>query len=989
MQELFEAVREACSRGVWSNGVELARASAVSGESESGDEITLRVAQRGGLVAPAVTLHLRDAEWTCDCASTDDPCVHVAAAVIALRRAREAGAALPSARGAPGRIGYRLSRENGALAIERVVVQGDRESRLPATLAAVASGRVEGPAFLATEADVEIERALGSKLRGAIEPQAMSRVLTALAAAQDVRLGSAPVHTSAERALPLGVVEDQGDGFRLSVIRDPRTTETFSNGAALYGDELRALGESSLSGREREELPRGVHFGVDGLPHLVSEVLPALERRIPVEVRTQRLPRRATEPPRILLDVQREGDDLAVLAALVYGRPPTARVDAGRLVHLGGALPLRDEAAEARLVRELATELELAPGHRTRLSGADAVRFARRLERFSGELRGRGHEDFFEAPPLEPRFRVTEDGFDLRFETGDIAAAGMDERGGAGSAEGAAGARSGVATIGAEAVLHAWRAGEPLVALPGAGFAPLPADWLARFGARIAELLAARDANGRLPRAALPDLARLCDALGEPRPPAFEGLRALVDGFERIPAAALPADLTATLRDYQRRGADWLCFLRDAGLGALLADDMGLGKTLEALCAIRGRTLVIAPTSVLHGWQDETRRFRPALRTCTYHGTKRALDSEADVTITTYALLRLDADRLANERWDTIVFDEAQFLKNPDSQVARAALALDADFRVALTGTPVENRLEELWSEMNLVCRGLLGSREDFDARVARPVAAGEPGAAARLRERIRPFVLRRTKAEVAPELPPRTDVVLRCILGEEERTVYDAVRAATLREVREKLAAGGGMMAALEALLRLRQAACDARLVPGQHADRSAKLDLLVETLDEIVAEGHKALVFSQWTSLLDLAEPELARAGIGFLRLDGATRDRGAVVAEFQSPAGPPVLLISLRAGGVGLNLTAADHVFLLDPWWNPAVEDQAADRAHRIGQDRPVIVHRLVAEDTVEERILALQERKRDLARAALGEAGAATAITREDLLALLAE
>ena len=972
-------MRESCSRGIWSSGVELVRAGAVSGEADAGAELTLRVSTRGGLVAPTVTLYPADSEWACDCASPEDPCVHVAAAVIALKRARESGAALPSARGTPGRIGYRLSREGGALCLERVVVQGEQETLLPATLAAVASGRAAGPSFLASKADVEIELALGSRLRGAIETPAMARVLAALAAAGDLRLGGVPVHASTERVLPLGRLEDQGDGFRLSVVRDPRITEAFSNGAMLLGDELRAVGESGLTGRELAELPRGLYFGVDDVPRLVAEVLPSLERRIPVEIRSQRLPRRAAEPPRILLDVQREADALLVLATLVYGQPPIARVDGGRLVHLGGALPLRDEVAEGRLVRELAAELELVPGYRTELSGAEALRFARRLERFRGELRGRGHEGFFEAPPLEPRFSVTQDGFDLRFEPG----------GGANETGQRPGGGSGGASVGAEAVIRAWRAGEPLVALSGAGFAPLPLDWLTRFGARIVELLAARDAQGRLPRAALPDLARLCDALGEPRPPAFEGLRALVDGFDGIPTATLPEGLEATLRGYQRRGVDWLCFLREAGLGALLADDMGLGKTLQALCAIRGRTLVVAPTSVLHGWEQETRRFRPDLRVCRYHGPKRALEPEADVTLTTYAILRLDSVPLAKERWDTLVFDEAQNVKNPDSQVARAALSLDADFRMALTGTPVENRLEELWSELHLLNRGLLGSREEFEARVARPIAEGEPGAAEHLRERIRPFVLRRTKGEVAPELPPRTDVVLRCVLSEEERAVYDAVRATTLREVQEKLATGGGMMAALEALLRLRQAACHSALVPGQHAERSSKLDLLRETLEEVCAEEHKALVFSQWTSLLDLVEPELERAGIGFLRLDGSTRDRGAVVAGFQDPAGPPVLLISLRAGGVGINLTAADHVFLLDPWWNPAVEDQAADRAHRIGQDRPVLVHRLVSEDTVEERILALQERKRDLARAALGEAGAAAAITRADLLALLAE
>jgi superfamily II DNA or RNA helicase len=979
LQEIFDAVRNACSRGTWSSGVELVRAGAVSGESDTGREVTLRVSTRGGLSSPTVTLYPQDAEWACDCLSAEDPCVHVAAAVIAWKRAREGGDALPTARGAPGRIGYRLFRSGKALAMERVVVQGEKETILASTLSALASGRVEGPRFLAGDADVEIERALGPKLRGTIETSAMARTLAALGAVSDVRLDGVPVRASAERALPLGVLEDQGDGFRLSVIRDPRITESFSNGVVLLGDELRAVADSGLTGRELADLPRGVHFAVDDVPRLVAEILPALEGRIPVEIRSQRLPRRATLPPRILLDVQREGDALSVLAILVYGTPPTARIDAGRLVHLGGTLPLRDEAAEARLVRALAVDLELAPGHRAVLHGVEALHFARRLERFRGELRGRGHEDFFEAPPLEPRFRVTEDGFDLRF----VPAGATD-----GSQERAAASRGAASADGA-AVIRAWRAGESLIALPGAGFAPLPADWLARFGPRIAELLAARDAKGRLPRAALPDLARLCDALGVSRPPAFEGLRALVDGFEGIPESQLPVDLTATLRSYQRRGVDWLCFLRDAGLSGLLADDMGLGKTLQALCAIRGRTLVVAPTSVLHGWADETARFRPALRVSRYHGQRRELDPQADVTLTTYAILRLDAERLAAEHWETLVLDEAQNVKNPDSQVARAALSLDADFRIALTGTPVENRLEELWSELHLLNRGLLGSREEFEARVARPIAEGEPGAAERLRERIRPFVLRRTKREVAPELPPRTDVVLRCVLDAEERAIYDAVRAAARVEVQQKLAAGGGVMAALEALLRLRQAACHGALVPGQHATHSAKLDLLRETLEEVCAEDHKALVFSQWTSLLDLVEPELERAGIGFLRLDGSTRDRGAVVAGFQADAGPPVLLISLRAGGVGLNLTAADHVFLLDPWWNPAVEDQAADRAHRIGQDRPVLVHRLVSEDTVEERILALQERKRDLARAALDGAGAASALTRDDLMALLAD
>jgi SNF2 family DNA or RNA helicase len=246
---------------------------------------------------------------------------------------------------------------------------------------------------------------------------------------------------------------------------------------------------------------------------------------------------------------------------------------------------------------------------------------------------------------------------------------------------------------------------------------------------------------------------------------------------------------------------------------------------------------------------------------------------------------------------------------------------------------------------------------------------------------------MRRLKEDVAPELPPRTNIVLRVTLREKERDTYDAVRAATLQEVVSRLSTGSGVLAALEALLRLRQAACHPALLPGQSAETSSKVELLMELIDEAIAEGHKMLVFSQWTSLLDLIEPHLDTAGFAFTRIDGSTRNRGAVVDEFQSENGPPILLASLKAGGVGLNLTAADHVFILDPWWNPFVEDQAADRTHRIGQTRPVSIYRLVTANTVEERVLALQQKKREIANAALGDSAQASALTRADLLALL--
>jgi hypothetical protein len=971
---LFETVRKAASRRAWSRGVELVRGEAVAAEREDGAELRLRVCEPGAVLARAVTLLPDDGAWDCDCGGDEDPCEHVAAAVIAWR---QADGALPRLTpSGVGRIRYALARAPGGLALTRQVVAPDGATEpLAVRLRALAAGRVAGPRVTAGEADLAVDDALDDPRGGPLGRAALVRMVPLLARCDDVRLDDVPVRCDAEPLAPQGFVEDHPGGFLLRVELLPPGGERIGDGFALAGGVLRPLRETRLTGRELAWLPRGALYGLERAAELAGEVLPDLARRIPVEVRTDRLPRAAErrEPPRVVVTTRREGDALAMRADLLYGDPPRARIEEGRLVSLGGAVPPRDEAAERALARRVQGELALPVGAEVLLRDEAALEAAARLREWPGDVRGDAHAAFFRAAPLAPRLAADGERVELWFEPA--------------AAEGATAPAGG--RIDAARALRAWEDGHRLVSLGEGGLAPLPADWLARFGREAAALLEQRRADGSVPRAALPDLARLAAALDAPPPPALDGLRALVDGFTALPSAALPADLRADLRHYQHAGVDWLCFLRDAGLGALLADDMGLGKTLQVLCALpaAGRSLVVCPTSVLQNWADETRRFRPALSVSAYHGPARRLDPGAAVTLTSYALLRLDAEALGVVAWDAVVLDESQAIKNPDSQVARAAFGLRAGWRVAVTGTPVENRLEELWSQMHFANPGLLGSLGSFQQRWARPIATGEPEVAEALRRRLRPFVLRRTKAEVTPELPPRIERVLRCELDREERAVYDAILAATRDDVVQRLAAGANPLAVLEALLRLRQAACHRDLVPGQTADRSSKLELLIEELATAVAEGHKALVFSQWTGLLDRVEPALRAAGIPWTRLDGSTRDRAGVVASFQDAAGPPVLLISLRAGGTGLNLTAADHVFLLDPWWNPAVEDQAADRAHRIGQTRPVEIHRLVAADTVEERVLALQARKRAAAEAALGEAGAAAALTREDLMALL--
>ncbi len=990
---MLDVVRKACLPAIWSQGVKLARDGAVSRVSESKGEMTFRVRASTHPVAPTVTLYLDDEEWSCDCGGKVDPCAHVAAAAIAVSQGTvESGSAsaAPSAV-APAlaaHVGYRLGARDGRLTLARVIVRGEgasrREEPFKGSLASDAV-RVKMPELAPTHDDIRIDRVVSSTSRDVIPLERMSDVLDALSSATDITLDGSPIRTSSERIKPRAIVDDGPNGaLVLRVEADPAVSGVVGLGVAKVDGVLRPLGETATTGERLERLPLVRTFSRNEETELVTRVLPELEKKIEVTVRAKKLAKKSVHArPRIEMDLSHQGHTLSVLPLLVYGDPAIARIDGDAVISLGkGAVPVRKLDQERALLQRLRSELDLVIGRRVHFDGAEATRFAARLRDFQDLVGEHEHAAVFEGKPISARIDVDEEGrFDLVFEHDDAAV----------SSDGEKQEQNDKRRADPALVLRAWRDGLDIVPLEGGGWAPLPAGWLAQHGSRVADLLAARDPDTKkLPRASLVDLASLCDALDTPRPVVVDKLAPLIEGFERIPHAVLPSDLRATLRDYQRQGVNWLAFLRSAGLGGVLADDMGLGKTLQTICSLPeapARSLVVVPKSVVYNWQAEIARFRPGLSVSVYHGPKRTLDPKAAVTLTTYAVLRLDTEKLAAEEWDTVVLDEAQAIKNESSQTARAAFDLRAPFRLALSGTPVENRLEELWSVMHFANPGLLGGRASFQDRYASPIATGDASAAERLRAKIRPVVLRRMKREVLPELPPRTDSVLHVELEDSERVVYDAVRAAARKEVASKLAEGAGVLAALEALLRLRQAACHPALVPGQKAEVSSKIEALLEALEDAAADGHKALVFSQWTSLLDLIEPHLDSAGVRFTRLDGSTKDRGAVVSTFQDPSGPPVLLASLKAGGTGLNLTAADHVFLLDPWWNPAAEDQAADRAHRMGQERPVIVYRMVAKDTVEERILALQEKKRALADVALGAAGAAAAITREELLALL--
>jgi superfamily II DNA or RNA helicase len=533
-----------------------------------------------------------------------------------------------------------------------------------------------------------------------------------------------------------------------------------------------------------------------------------------------------------------------------------------------------------------------------------------------------------------------------------------------------------------------------LVRLDDGRYLPVPCERIRRIGETLVELFEhdALGASGTL-RLPCPQVARLRDL-------EFEREAARLDAADSgVPDTVLPpANFRATLRPYQQEGLAWLQSLRHHGRGGILADDMGLGKTIQTLAHLalekqhgrrRGPSLIVAPVSLLGNWHREIARFAPDLEVVVSHGAGRGESvprwGRADIVITSYSLLHVDRTVLAAQEFYFVILDEAQIIKNPRAQVSRAARALPAVHRLCLTGTPVENHLGELWSLCDFLQPGLLGDARSFQRLYRTPIEKlALASRAAALRRRLQPYVLRRTKDAVARELPPKMQILEVIRFDEAQRDRYDGIRLAMHRRVRDTIARHGlarSRITFLDALLKLRQVCCDPRLVAA--LDRSgtdvrpsigsAKLDWLMRAVPEMISVGRRILVFSQFTSMLNLIATALDERAIAYEMLTGATRDRGARTDAFQAGS-VPVLLLSLKAGGTGLNLTAADTVIHYDPWWNPAAEMQATDRAHRIGQDKPVFVYKLVAEASVEEKILRLQAGKQALLAALYAESGA---------------
>jgi superfamily II DNA or RNA helicase len=549
---------------------------------------------------------------------------------------------------------------------------------------------------------------------------------------------------------------------------------------------------------------------------------------------------------------------------------------------------------------------------------------------------------------------------------------------------------------------------------------PVPPDRLRMLAKVLLELY--RDGNKlRAPQLRAPLIAELCASLHDAERPLRwvgdtrirEQAFAMAMGPRRAAAAsAPPPELRADLRPYQRDGVAWLQHLREHGAGGILADDMGLGKTLQTIAHIliekqHGRldrpAMVVTLTSLVGNWHRELERFAPSLKVCVYHGPDRAAHRSElaahDVVITTYPLVARDRAELAGTPLHLLVLDEAHAIKNDGAQAAEAVRRLVARHRVCLSGTPIENHLGELWSLFDFLMPGLLGSRDDFHLRFREPIEArGDKQRVTALRDTVRPYILRRTKNAVARELPGKTHLVRAIGLGGAQRELYESIRVAAHADVRNHIRSrglAGSTIAILDALLKLRQVCCDPRLVAcdaARDVSGSAKLDVLLELIGAQLGDGRRILVFSQFARMLGLISEGLLARGVGHVTLTGSTPDRQKPIDAFQTGRAD-VFLISLKAGGAGLNLVGADTVIHYDPWWNPAAQAQATDRAHRIGQTKPVFVHDLIIAGSVEERMLSLQRHKRDLADAILEpESRRGTRLSErdvDDLLAPLAE
>lgn len=983
LESLQQHLQKSCLPGIWSKGVSLSRNATFYIDQKKSDEIQLRIKTSGSTSTPQVSLWLEEEDAYCNCGDRNEPCAHIIAAVLFLSRPET----LPTenietfpTRNPVNHILYRFISENDRLGLQRLFCYGENQiplsNSLVSLIGGIRSGRISLPDPAPTEFDLRIDQLLTpSSLQSKnssthwLETSQIPALFKHLENSSHIEFEARKItlHSKLSRRTlwirdcPDETLYTQGYRFQFQVSWNPPCEKFFRNGVGLYQNKLFPIHFPALNSEETRWIhPDGIFITFEQAVDFISKTLKELELKMPIVMQSLCFPKTvALEPYMILKTEQLQNHTLFVTPEIVYGDPPLAVLRQNQLQLLQDfQIPIRNLAFEKQLSRKLQNELHLQCNQTSRFEGKDAIEFTRRAHAW--KLKGIA-SDTFRSLQLHPEFSFNQGQCFIQFST---------PQGG---------------KISFNSVLHSWKNREPYIHLDDGRWAELPVGWLRRYGTLARRIQEAQNHHqGTLPTSLLADAIRLekCilqkDTLNSP----LESIRKKLEATNlSLPTCPLPipSELWNQLRPYQQLGVHWLWAHRELEMGALLADDMGLGKTLQSIAALHtGKTLILTPTSVLDHWASQLEKYRPDLKFQRFHGSQRKWNTQIPITLSTYGILKQNPEIFCQTQWETILLDESHLIKNPESQIAQIVHQLTGKFRLALSGTPIENRLSDLLSQFQFIAPGLFSPQE---------IEEPSPN---EIQQRIRPFILRRLKEEVAPELPPKTEIELHCELDSTEQEIYNSHLAAlqTTDSIDSNNAHNTDPLSLLTGLLRLRQVCCHPKLVPGvsySHS-HSSKISLLLETLSHSLQGKHKCLVFSQWTSLLDLIEPLLQSGQIPYLRLDGKTRDRETIVQTFNSIEGPPLLLISLKAGGVGLNLTAADHVYILDPWWNPAVENQAADRAHRIGQYHPVCVYRLVTKNTIEDRVQALKKGKSELSAQLLGDVEN-HAPTRNELIELI--
>ena len=943
---LFTEIKTLLTPALWSEAVQMARSAQFAITSQEEDKISLQLHLPGQKIHPCVELWPKDLDWKCTCPSKQDPCLHVTAAVIHLKN--------PSVKKDSDlqTMVYSIEKENQKIQLQRYL-KSDSTLKPDPYVDGDLTGRTQ---VTRTSCDLQVERLLHSRKKNfpLTERKEILEILSLLKPTHQLVFAETPIEIQNQTLNRTIQIEDKNEGLKLtlkdSFVKEEillQTSDWLIHKNKLYFQTSIKWLKNHLPSFTGTEvfIPR------KDRQNFVVKILPEIEKQYNVTHLSQTLPKLKTAAPFVDLYIQKNNNgDLVVTPRLFYGSPVLAqKVNGSMKYEKEDIVILEDTKKEQELRKKLKYELQLQIDRPTNFPNYEALEFMQRAEAWSKS----GQVDLYkEQPTLIPEVQLIDDRLSVSLKHPKNSD-----------------------SIPFDQAWDCWQKEKSQVQLLSGQWTKLPKEWFEKYAAQLQSLLLLQEKKRQIPKYAWPQWATLNQELGLPQPKVLETFQKLVENFTSIPQAPLPKDLTASLRPYQKQAVNWLSFLQKHHLGALLADDMGLGKTLQTLCVLQGQCLIVCPTSVLRTWEKEIEKFRPQLSASIYHGPQRTLKTQSQIIITSYGVLKRDLSELCQRHWDNIVLDESQIIKNHKSQVAQAISQVPGDFRVALSGTPIENRLQDLYSQFDFILPGFLTQTHQNTET---------------LKKQIQPFFLRRLKEDVAQDLPPKTEMIIRCELSSDERDLYNSLLSSTQQEIVDRLQEGQDLFSLLELLLRLRQSCSHPHLLPGQKLTNnfttSTKVETLIERLHNTIPLGHKVLIFSQWTGFLDIIEKRLEQESISSCRLDGKTKERNKIIDLFQSKDGPSTMLISLKAGGVGLTLTQADHIYIMDPWWNPASEEQAADRAHRIGQDKPVFVHKLICENTLEERIIELQEKKQELARSVLDGAGQAS-LTRDDILFLL--